>query len=300
MNPQENAPIAAATVMPPVKIGKFKASLMIVKESFEILKQDKEMLWFPVLSAIVSIIALIIMGSIFFFVGMGGNIHYFANTGKSAINILSYIILFVYYLVMYMITNFFLVGIYTIGHGRFNGQNLTFSDGIRGAMSNLGKIFVWSAISSTVGIILHAIGSKKGIGKFIAAILGTAWNILTFFSLPSLVIGHSSIMGSFKDSASIIRKTWGETLIVKFGAGFFFRILSFLGILLAIGIMIAVPVKQIIILVGILLIIFITALTIISSTLGSIFKLALYEYAKNGVVPKGFTPMLVENAVSSK
>jgi hypothetical protein len=38
----------------------------------------------------------------------------------------------------------------------------------------------------------------------------------------------------------------------------------------------------------------------VSSTLSSIFKLAIYEYARTGNVPEGFTPEVVINAVQSK
>jgi hypothetical protein len=41
------------------------------------------------------------------------------------------------------------------------------------------------------------------------------------------------------------------------------------------------------------------ALTVISSTLSSIFKLALYEYATTGNIPSGFSPELIQNAIRS-
>jgi hypothetical protein len=41
------------------------------------------------------------------------------------------------------------------------------------------------------------------------------------------------------------------------------------------------------------------ALIIISTTLSSIFKLAIYQYAKTGIVPAGFTPSLIAGAVKA-
>jgi hypothetical protein len=83
---------------------------------------------------------------------------------------------------------------------------------------------------------------SKLVGKIVASIFGAAWAILTYFSLPSLVIGQRTVKESFKESAALIRKTWGETIIVNFGVGFFFGILFFLGLALSIGIIVLVPI----------------------------------------------------------
>ncbi|MDP2677012.1 MAG: DUF6159 family protein [bacterium] len=284
----------------PLKIGKLKASRMIVKESWNILKQDKELVWFPVLSMISSLVALILMGILFFFIVMDGDIHALDNLKESGMNVLGYVILFVYYLVMFFITNYFLAGVYIIVQGRFGGQNLSLTDGINGASRNLGKIFLWSLISATVGVILRIISDKfKVIGRIVASLLGAAWGILTYFSLPSLIIGQKSVKESFRESATLIRKTWGETIIVNFGVALFFGILMFFGLALCIGIAVLMPVKGVLILVSVLFVIFMIAITIISSVLGAIFKLALYEFALTGNVPKGFTSDLIIGAIRS-
>ena len=113
---------------------------------------------------------------------------------------------------------------------------------MNGAANNFNKIFIWSVISATVGVILRIIADKsKLIGKVVASLFGAAWNILTYFSLPSLVIGNTSIKDSFKESAAMIRKTWGETIIVNFGAGLFFALLAVLLTALFIGIVVIFP-----------------------------------------------------------
>ncbi|MEI6490842.1 MAG: DUF6159 family protein [bacterium] len=296
MNPQE----IPSSVPPFQKIGKFKASRMLVRESLNVLKQDKELALFPVVSAITSLVALIAFLAIFFFSIMGGDVNFFDNSSDEQLNVLGYVIGFVYYLVMFFIANYFMAGIYTIVHARFNGTNLSFGEGIANANKNIGKIFTWSLISATVGIVLQIISDKsKLVGKIVAGLLGAAWGILTYFSLPSLVIGQRSIKESFKESAAVIRRTWGETIIVNFGIGLFFGLISFLVITVMIGVAVLVPTMEIAILLGALLIIYLIALSIISTTLGSIVKLALYEYATTGNVPLGFTPELIKGAVKT-
>lgn len=285
---------------PPQKIGKFKASRMLVRESLAILKQDKELMWFPVLSAITSLIALIIFAALFFFVVIQGGVEVFEGMNEEQLNIMGYIISFIYYLVMFCIANYFLAGIYTIVNGRFNGQNLSFNEGIKNANKHFGRIFVWSLISATVGVILRIISDKsKLVGKIVASLFGAAWTILTYFSLPALVIGERSIKESFKESAFAIRKTWGETIIVNFGIGLFFVLLTLIVLVIMLTVAVLVPDILMFILLGILFIIFFTAISIISATLNSIVKLALYTYATTGVVPQGFTPELIQNTVKS-
>ncbi|MES3005182.1 MAG: DUF6159 family protein [Patescibacteria group bacterium] len=314
MNPEENvspmSPVQNFTPVqpvqqqvpqtPPIKIGKFKASKMIFKESWNILKQNKELLWFPVFSGIASLLALVVMVALFFFVVMQGDINAFNNISDVGGEVLTYTTLFVYYVVMFFIANYFMAGVYIIVQGQFNGQNLSLSEGISGANRNIGKIFVWSVISATVGVVLRFISDKsKWLGQLVVWLLGAAWAIMTYFSLPSLVIGQRSVGESFKESAALIRKTWGETIIISFGVGLYFMALV-LGIIAVCGIIIIlVPVFEMVILVGILFVVAMVGISVVSSTLSSIFKLAIYQYALTGTVPTGFSPDLIKGAIKA-
>lgn len=298
--PPQPVPQAPVNQTASVKLGKFKASRLIVKESWGVLKQDKELMWFPVISAIVAMFAVVIMGIAYFEFILGGNFsNLSSDTGPGPL--VSYGILLVYYLVMFYIANFFQAAMLVIIAARFRGQNLGFGDGIRGAVKNSGKLFIWSLISATVGVVLKLIADRGKIFSIIvAALLGAAWNILTYFSLPALIVGGVSVKESFKESAAAIRKTWGETIIVNFGVSLFISIIILLVSVIAITMMVVVQsAVPILIMLG-LWILFVVAALIVSATLGSIFKLALYEYAKNGTIPAGFSPELIRGAIRKK
>jgi len=281
-------------------MGKFKASKAIVEQSWAILMKDKEIMLFPIVSVVVSTVAVIVMIAVYYFMILGGSMPSAQHAGDNQ-NVLSYVVLFIYYFVMFFIVNFFQAGIYIIVHARFNGRDMNFNDGIRGAMQNINKIFVWSLISATVGVILQFIANQsKLIGKVVAWLFGAAWNILTYFSLPSLIIGQTTVENSFKDSASIIRKTWGETIIVNIGVGLFFGLLMLVGFLFGIIAIILVPDPFMIFTIILLLIIYCVVLMIISASLGAIFKLALYEYARTGITPRGFSSELIQHAIKAK
>lgn len=281
-------------------MGKFAASKAVVKGSWAILREDKEIMWFPVFSAIVSAVAFLIMGTVFFVYVLNGDLNNLEASSQNGGG-MGYLLLLIYYLVLFFIVNFFQAGILTIAHARFNGQDLTLNDGIRGASRNAGKIFVWSLISATVGVILHAIADRsKLIGKIVSSILGAAWSIMTYFSLPSLIIGQTTVLNSFKESAVLIRKTWGEALIVNVGVGFFFSLLFLAGFGVWIAVLFLTQNTFIFLGITVVLIVYLVVLTTISSALSVIFKLALYEYARTGQMPQGFSPELIQNAIKAK
>jgi len=284
------------------KIGKWKASKIIVKESFNVLMQDKEIMWFPVMSAITTLLAAVVLIATGYFVIFNGNIESAdLESNKVLSNVVIYSVLFICYLVGFFITNFFQAGLYLVVQSRFNGVNIGFKDGINEAKKHINKIFVWSLISATVGLVLQIIADKfKLVGRIIASIFGAAWNILTFFSLPALIIGKTTIKESFNESATIIRKTWGETIIVSLGVTLFFSVITFLVFALFIGLIVIVPTVGMIISVGILFVIYVIAISVVSSTLGQIFKLVLYNYAKTGNIPAGFSADIVQAAIKTK
>lgn len=286
----------------PVKLGKFQASKMIVKESWAVLKQDKEIMWFPILSTITTMFAVLIMSIVFFIFVLNGNMQTFSvPAGQQFNDVTMYSTVFVYYLITFFIINFFEAGLYIIVQGRFSGQDLGFHDGMNGAANNFNKIFIWSFISATVGLVLRIIADKsKLIGKIVAGLFGAAWNILTYFSLPSLIIGNTGIKDSFKESASMIRKTWGETIIVNFGVGLFFGLIIFGLTALVVGIMVIFKSLPVFVMSLGLYIIAMIVLSIVSAALNSIFKLALYNYARTGQVPVGFSSEVVLGAIVAK
>lgn len=304
MNPDAYQATNPIINVPLEKKGKYNQSKQIVKESWAILQKDKEIIWFPVLSMISSLILCLIMAVIFFFTVLQGDVNQIDQLdrlGSGALNGVEYVYLFVYYLISFFIINFFQTGILIIVDGRVNGKDLNFKDGINGSKENFGKIFIWSFISATVGVILNfLVNHSKIIGKIVGWVLGTAWTILTYFSLPSLIIGKKSVTNSFRESADLIRKTWGEALIINLGVGLFFFTMI-LGVITLGGILaVFIPLFPLQVLIFIAVALFVLGTIVISSALSVIFKLALYEYARTGTILEGFSPELVKNAIQTE
>lgn len=285
-------------VTPPVqKVGKFRTSLSIVKASWAFLMKDKEMVWFPILSVFASLAVIAMVSLVYFFVVLGGDIQALeqANQAEGSSSG-SYIYLFLMYFVSYFIVIFFQTGIVAIVHGRMNGQDLSFGDGLRVAVAHAGKIALWSVLAATVGVILRALAERsKLLGRIVISILGAAWSIVTFFIVPVLILDNLSIGESLKSSGETVKKMWGEAIIVNVGASFVFFLLALLGIVAFIGSLFLGSIS-VVITMSILLVVYLLVLAIISSTLDVIFRVFLYQYAKNGIIPEGLSLEVLQAA----
>jgi hypothetical protein len=296
--PPQNTTQATAPLPVPMKMGKFKASRAIVKQSWAVLNQNKQMYWYPIVSAIISLTALLVMIGIAYFGYLNGSFDNYDALSANKKDFVSYGVALVYYLVMFFILNFFQSGVLLSVDSLSKGERITFGEGVRRASAHIGKLFVWSLISATVGVVLNAISERsKILGKIVTSLLGVAWAIMTYFSLPALVLGGVSIRGSFKESADLIRKTWGEAFIVNIGVGFFFGILVLIAFFLGLGIFVLMPSTATFIAIVVFFILFVLVISVISSVLSVIFKYALYQYAKTGVVPAGFSAEILNRAV---
>lgn len=287
------------------KLGRFQASKLLIRESFRLLKQDKEMMLFPILSVIMDLILFGILGVIFFIAVLHGDIKSLETSSGGGSQGVIILLMFVAYFGMSFINTFFLSGLMTIAYGRINGQDLTVLDGFNHAVSRIGKICIWALISATIGIILRTISERSEmVGKIVAGLLGAAWNILAFFIVPILITRDLSVKDSLKQSGMTIKKIWGETAIVNIGVGLIFGLLYVIGIIVFIVTIFSFwnqenSLSLLSISVG-LLILYMAVLAIIASTLEAIFRVVLYVYASTGIAPQGFSKALIEQAFIAK
>ena len=304
------------STVPLRKLGRFSASLLMARESWRLLMKDKEVLLFPIMTAF-TFVTLIAIFAVVVWLLVGpefiSKFFKFFSSSEAEMNAavseiptyFYYGFIFILYLISYFISTFFSVGLTAVVYERIKGGDLTFGGGIKASSRIVGKIFIWSLISATVGVVLGAIAERsKWLGKIVVYFLGTAWNILTFFIAPTLLLDEVSVSKSIKNSGLIFKKTWGETLITGFSLGLFFGLLI-LGVFVTFGLLtigavvlgggIVLPV-----LLGVLFVLTLMAIMVMSSTLSAIFRVVLYEYARNGIVASGFTPELIMGAIKQE
>ncbi len=211
-----------------------------------------------------------------------------------------YIVSFCYYLVSYFVVVFFNVALIHCANKVLNNQETSVGDGLRAATKRLGPILAWSLVGATVGMILKTISERVAIvGQIVVALLGGAWNIVTFFVIPTLAIEGVGPITAIKTSFATIKKTWGESLIGNIGVSTAIGLLSLIPIPILIGVAFTGS-AWIIIAAVVMAALYWLALAIIGSCLTGIYTTAVFHYARTGSVPNVFTTEQIQMAFIQK
>lgn len=273
-------------------------SYQIFRQSLGVLRQDKEILIFPVLSGIATLLAF---GGLVFGGVITGFFSRLLSAGDRSLegNLLGYGALFVWYFVSWFIVLFFNVGVVQCARIRLEGGDPTAADGFAAARANLGRIVVWALISATVGLILRVIAERmKIVGRIITYFLGAAWSIATYFIVPVMIFEKRDVRQSLTESIALIRKTWGEALVAAGGVGLFIALLAIAALPLPFVLFFVSPTAAAI---GLGIVVFYwIGLAVLSSALTTVFRTSLYLYAREGRVPPGIGPEYVQNAFATK
>lgn len=285
-------------------MGKIGYTFSMMGASWDVLKKDKGLLVFPLLSGICCILVLVSFAIPLYKTGVAQQLQDWKSmtpTQKAA----DIAIMFLFYFCNYFVIIFFNSAIVTCAVVRMRGGNPTLSTGLNAAMARLPQIFGWALVSATVSVVLRVIeNTHKKTGRWIAAILGAAWAITTFLVVPVLVVEKKGPIESFKESARLLKKTWGEQLIGNFGFGIVFFLLGLPGIALLVFGIIALTGGAAGMTLAVLLIaggiLYLILLGLIQSALQVIFQAALYLYAKDGTAPAGFDPSTLGRAMGHK
>lgn len=270
----------------------------MAKSSWHVVMSDKKLLWFPVVSGLMF---LVVVAS--FWIPLGilfeqGKL--LDANGKP--HIWFYPVAFAFYFCTNFVIVFCNAALVSCALMKFNGQETTLGDGFRAAMSRLPQIFMWALVSATVGMLLKAIeNANEKVGYWIAAILGTAWSIMTYFVVPILVVEKVGPFQAVSRSTKVMKQTWGEALTGKMGIGLFLFLLSIpLIILFVISIVVMMKMQMVglimLIATGILFLLYLA----VSAALNTVFMTAVFQFATEDKVPEGFERRSLAHAFASK
>ena len=208
--------------------------------------------------------------------------------------------LFAFYLMSYFVVIFFNTALVSCVNAKLQGKDMSVGEGISSAIKQLPAILGWALISATVGVILHLIRERGGIiGQIASALVGGVWGLVTFFVVPVLVLEDKGVFDAIRESTTLIRKTWGESII---GSGSIFLVFMIIGVIGFLGVLASLLLGSFLVF-GIALVLFIglvIVLAIVASAMQGIFVTALYTYARTGTVPTAFNRDLIQNAFVRK
>jgi hypothetical protein len=263
----------------------------ISMNSFKVLKENKQLIIFPILSGI-SII--LILGSFItvLLAAAGWDFDGIEQSGRTT----NLIYVFLYYLVNYFVVVFFNTALVHCTRMYFHGEEVSIQKGLKFSMSRIGSIFAWSMFAATIGTILKLIEENVGwIGKIIVSIIGIVWSIATFFVVPVIAYENVGPLGAFKKSTQLMKEKWGESLGARFSFGLV-QLIAF--------IVVAIP----LFLIGS---IFHPIAGIVLSLMGSLFIMAVISASQtifisavyhniNGDPVKHFNQQMIDNLFEAK
>jgi hypothetical protein len=272
-------------------------SWQLVKSSWRVLRADKELIVFPIVSAVLTLVvmalfALPILGS--------GAPERWANEEYSVVDL---VLAFLFYLVTYTVVIFCNAALVGAAEIRLTGGDPTLSDGFRIAVRHLPAILGWSIISATVGMVLRAISDRGGIvGSLAAAIVGVAWSLVTFLVVPVLVIEGVGPLEALRRSGSLLRQTWGEqvvgTISIGLVMGLAIAAVAIVGGIVTVALIaVAFPVGLAALVV---LVVALVGMGLLAGALSGIFTVALYRYATTGDAGTFFSNETMQGAFRTR
>ncbi len=273
----------------------------LVKASWAILQKNRQLLAFPVISLIgaIAISGIFGLGIVLYGVTTGtfNQLAQDPNTTTPAQRAVGFVVLFLYYLAMAIVTIYTNVALTSAVFRGLAGQSATVRDGFAAANARLGNIVGFAAITATVGVLLSLVrnaGNREGGGVaslitgLVAGLVGLAWNVATFLVVPVLVAENIGPIDSIKRSAGMLQQTWGRQIVGNFGIGGIFGLLT-LGLALVIGLptfaLFSATHSVIILVAGIALFAVVAVLlSLVQGAMNSIFRVSLYRFASTGQV----------------
>lgn len=288
--------------------GRFKTGWLLFKQSLKVLRQNEGLTRYVLMSFLFSL-GLTLIFTVIFVLGRHSLITTTTAAQPGNNNLtptaLGYLILFVYYVLAFFIVNIYSAGLVSNVLDLFQGQAKHYKDYMKAARAKSGKLFIFSVIEATVGLILRVIAERsKLLGRIIVYILGAAWSLARLFVVPVIVTTDDNAVAAIKRSTQLLISTWGENLAGR---------VSFAGIAFLVYLFILLPISLVLIFLGaaighvvgaivgaVLAILLYIAFSILVSTASSVMNTALFYYAQNRQVPPAFDPSLINSVFISR
>ncbi|OPY31855.1 MAG: hypothetical protein A4E32_01459 [Methanomassiliicoccales archaeon PtaU1.Bin124] len=256
-------------------MGRFRTGRDLAKMSWSVIRKEKSLLVFPIISAFVT---LMIAAS--FFLPL-----WFLTGGDAFTQWYAWVMIFVWYILAFTVSIFCNVALMANATKVMEGENPTVGYGLGFAASRFKYILEWAIFSAIVGVILQAIRKQGGLlGNIAAAVIGAAWAVATYFVVPIMAFEKLGPLGAVKRSLLFLRSNWGEGLIANLSIGLVFFLLALAGFIpIIIGVLLFGSMGVGAVIAGFAIaIIYWVILAVIASAMKQVVVAAMYRYATTG------------------
>lgn len=272
----------------------------LTKASLAVLSADKELLVYPLLSGLASMLVLATFAIPALLAGIGDRL----ASGEDGARVLGTIVAFAFYVTQYFVILFCNTALVGAAMIRLRGGDPTVGDGFRVAFARLGTILGYAVVSATVGMLLRALARRGGaLGRIASSMFGLAWGLATFLVVPVLVVEDVGPVEAVRRSAAYLKRTWGEQLAGNLGMGAVFGVAALVvGLAGVAGLVAAAAMGSGVLaaVVAVAMVVAFVALSLVSSALAGIYSAAVYRYAADGNAGGFFPERLVKDAFASR
>jgi hypothetical protein len=274
-------------------MGAMSRGWVLTKQSWAVLCNDRSLAIFPILSTIIALMALVavwlptaVLTGLFFDI---------VDDNNPIFGVASVVTCFV----TTFIGIFFNVALASCAARSLRGEDTRVGEGFAAAMRRMGPILGWTAVAGTVGVLLSTARARLLAAQLAVWIVGAAWEVASFFAIPVIAVEGTGPWRSLKRSVEVVKARWGEgatgaaaIAVVSVLVALPLAFVAFAGVyaLSSEGFSIfgfvaaAVGVAAVIV------------VSIISSALNGIFRVAVYLYGVTGQAPATFDAALVRSA----
>jgi hypothetical protein len=279
---------------------RFERSWDLANACMGLLREDKSLLVFPLLS---SIAMFLIVAS--FAVPLYPLVTTMSERGYvHTLDSMAYVGLFVFYWIQFTIVTFFNTALVEVAMDRLDGGDATTADGLSRAWARFPTILAYSAIAASVGTVLRLIGERVGfIGRLVLGVIGLVWTVATALVVPVLAAEDVGPLEAVQRSVELIKKSWGEDVIGSTGIALAFFVvmaaLAFCGGLLFLA-AISIHSTTFAVLVLVILVVSLCTAALAQATLSGLYSAALYRYASGETKTGDIDPALMESAFRAR
>jgi hypothetical protein len=287
---------------------RYSVSWRLVRSSWLVLQHNFELLFFPLLTVVGASLMLVSLGWSLLLI-----LDYDIQRVVAAPTWMHLLLTYGWMVFAYVVGIYTNTALIAIVLRLLRGEHPDFREGWRLATDRLPSIFGYALLMATIGMIFRIVFRPAGfLGRLIGptlertilfTIVGLAWHIIPYFVVPVIINDELRPLHALKYSAGLIRRTWGNDVIVNVSVW-----LIFAGPLIVVGLVASPAVTWAMmtlnewivtgVVYGLLVMLLLTLL--FKMAMDGIFSAAVYEYATTGVVAEHYHADDLRNAFTSR
>ncbi len=269
------------------------------KQVRKLVFSDKGLILYPVLSAIVVFVEMLVIFLSFFLT----SVTFTALAGGAYATAFYIVALFLFYLVSTFTSTYILVAMLLAFRAYASGHRISIGEAFAQTRQYAKLILEWSIFFSVIIMVIRMIEQRLGAlgGAIFGLVAGMAVGVATIFVVPVIIDNRAGPIKAIKLSAEFFVKNFGKT----FGGFVYSDLYNLMFIAAGIVLMIAggaaagiSPILGIaVIAFGFILLVFGIIMNFLTI---NVFKLILYEYTNGKGLPSGISEEYIKNAVKKK